>query len=568
MDYSGVAKQAAYIYCCVPFEGFTMATALWCTGLDPEFARIKVIQHQAMMYAKGIRGYEIEQTSDTTNIVERAKILSCFAKRVPKNVLKHGLPTDDELGLRPSAALMDICRLAGFPLEFLAHSSKPKYIQVQQYTKLFEAKKISALTRTSAQKCNRIMEPQFATRTGESTRFSISSVEIERAGEDDVSLLTSLRQQSSESSDSMSISTHPGSSSAPSMASQTSKNKVSSSFSSKVNSKTTRMTSKQSSRAHGNDECWQLCRDTAHILGTQLYAKVKDRTLPLLKFKNENDIAAFINEGFECHDLISGREIKNGAAKGLVGKPAPKNGRHTEVPEDDIEDLISLMFTALTIDQSNCAPNRLRRRQQTSIIGNIINSKRQKDGKLDISDTAFFYNHIAKVLDVKCDLAFTDKREMLRLLWLTYEQQKKHYINWEENLIKQGFGRAPRDANERARNGNVVFFDGALGRMLHIDEMGFHWDGAKNGIGGRVEAMYSNPMVPDAGEASQKSSDKVSILFGATYAGTAMPPLLVFPSKAKAPKMKKSMLDHLHQIEGMFGYSDLKKRKFNCVIGE
>jgi hypothetical protein len=28
------------------------------------------------------------------------------------------------------------------------------------------------------------------------------------------------------------------------------------------------------------------------------------------------------------------------------------------------------------------------------------------------------------------------------------------------------------------------------------------------------------------------------------------------------------MLDHLHQIEGVFGYSDLKKRKFNCVIGE
>jgi len=101
--------------------------------------------------------------------------------------------------------------------------------------------------------------------------------------------------------------------------------------------------------------------------------------------------------------------------------------------------------------------------------------------------------------------------------------------------------------------------------MLHIDEMGFHFDGSKNGIGGRVSLTYSDPSLPDPGEAIAKSSDKCSILFGATYDGQAIPPLIVFPNKAKNPKLSLRMLQLLHQIKGHFGYNE--QRYFNPVIG-
>lgn len=167
-------------------------------------------------------------------------------------------------------------------------------------------------------------------------------------------------------------------------------------------------------------------------------------------------------------------------------------------------------------------------------------------------------------MDVVCDLKVTDKREMLQILWLSYDQQKKHYLNWEHHLIDKGFGQEPRDGKERELHGNVVFFESSQRRMLHIDEMGFSFDGSKNGLGGRVAKVFSNPLIPDAGQADQKSGDKVSILFGANYEGETIPPMIVFLSKAKQPKAKMRMLEALHQIKGKFGYSH--KHTFNCVI--
>ena len=101
--------------------------------------------------------------------------------------------------------------------------------------------------------------------------------------------------------------------------------------------------------------------------------------------------------------------------------------------------------------------------------------------------------------------------------------------------------------------------------MIHIDEMGFSFDGSKNGVGGGPATHASNPDVADSGTAEQKSSAKVSILFGSTCAGEPLPVLIVFPSKAKNPKCEIQMLQNLHQIKGKFGYDE--ERHFNCLVG-
>ena len=102
--------------------------------------------------------------------------------------------------------------------------------------------------------------------------------------------------------------------------------------------------------------------------------------------------------------------------------------------------------------------------------------------------------------------------------------------------------------------------------MIHIDEMGFSYDGSKNGVGGRIATYFSNPFVPEAGVAVAKSSIKISVLFGATYANNPIPPMIIIPSKAKNPKIEKELLIHMHQIKGKCGYND--EKAFNCVIGK
>ena len=145
---------------------------------------------------------------------------------------------------------------------------------------------------------------------------------------------------------------------------------------------------------------------------------------------------------------------------------------------------------------------------QISTIGLIVNHKREAEGKLPIGDRGFFRRHIQRKLDYKSEVSFKDPREVLRLVWLTYEQQKKHYVNWEFHLIKSGFGREPENKKERNMYGNVIFHPGQLDRILHIDEMGFSFDGAKNGIGGRIPCYYSNPLIAEAGTDREKSSSE------------------------------------------------------------
>lgn len=62
-------------------------------------------------------------------------------------------------------------------------------------------------------------------------------------------------------------------------------------------------------------------------------------------------------------------------------------------------------------------------------------------------------------------------------------------INWEYYLVCKGFGWAPINDTEQKEHGHIVFFDDQKARILHIDEIGIMFDGAKKGIGG--ETWYS-----------------------------------------------------------------------------
>ena len=289
-------------------------------------------------------------------------------------------------------------------------------------------------------------------------------------------------------------------------------------------------------------------RDTAFILGSILYDRFQKDSLHLKHLQRADDIAASVNTLLKT-EVISGRQIKDAVKNGRVGKGVQKVGRNPKVTEEDAKDLASLVLSSSTIDQANCSTRRLQRTEYISIVGEIVNGKRINDGNDEIDDVTF-YKRIEKINAMQCEPSTTDKRELLCLMWLSYNKQKRHYMNWEKNLVDLGFARWPVDENERAELGYVVFKPGATSRILHIDEMGFSLDGSKNGVGGRPGTVLTNQKLPDGGEAVEKSSAKVSILFAANYDMQPLPLLIIFPSKAKEPGYKMEMICTLHQIKG------------------
>ena len=184
----------------------------------------------------------------------------------------------------------------------------------------------------------------------------------------------------------------------------------------------TRQTSKQASQDRSDKAQWEKVCEVAYKMGSILYKEVKDFDLKLLKFKSADDVADGINKLMGCLS-VSGRQIADGVRAGIIGsKPKNRKGRKAQTPEDDISDLFNLLFSANTIDQVNCSAQRMNRSQQMSAIGSILNEKRQKDGHSEMNDSSFFRSHILPKLDQKSLVSKTDKRDLLCILWLTYEQ--------------------------------------------------------------------------------------------------------------------------------------------------
>jgi len=291
---------------------------------------------------------------------------------------------------------------------------------------------------------------------------------------------------------------------------------------------------------------------------------LKEKDINLAHLNSADEIAQEVNQMFQC-DLVSGRGISDTVANGDVGKSPPKQGCPYRIDDETMKDIAMLHFTAQTIDQVNGVSDRLRRTECASVIGSIVNEKLKRNNEPELNDQQF-YKRIMKEKALNTAVKKPDKRELLRIRWLTYERQKKHYEGWEKMLVDKKFARLPTNDEEREEFGHVVFLQYALSRMFHCDEMGFSFDGSKNGVGGRQGTVESNGDIPDGGEEVAKSSQKVSILAAATYDNEPFPLLIVIPSVATIPRCNLRMLQNLHQVEGKFGYKE--KRQFNCLIGK
>jgi hypothetical protein len=314
----------------------------------------------------------------------------------------------------------------------------------------------------------------------------------------------------------------------------------------------TRRTTNEKQTARTEEQAWIDIRSISYKVGSIIYDGVQRGRCPLKKFSSAENIVHEVNNLFGC-ETISGGDLRRSYRDNNTAKSPPRQGPATRIDDDAFALIAQLVFTCQTIEQVNCTPNRLKRPQLISEVGAIVNAKLKADNKDELNEVRFF-ECIQLALSREVVLTAADPRELLRAMWLTYENQNLNHIRWEQTVVDLGFGRLAASDIQRKEHGNVVLYPGQAQRIVQVDEMGFSSDGSKNGMGGHPGALLSNANVPETGTPVNKSSGRTSWLFGVNFADEALPPLAVFASSAVTPKFKGHYLRNMHQVEGVFGF--------------
>lgn len=178
-----------------------------------------------------------------------------------------------------------------------------------------------------------------------------------------------------------------------------------------------------------------------------------------------------------------------------------------------------------------------------------------------MSDAKFYYRVEREIAHLQ-DLNKSNTRESLRLLWLTYHSQLKHFKNWEQFAVDKGFARNLRPGEDPKEKGYIVWKEEALHRVLQFDEMAIALDGSDDSIGGREPRIpTARGMEGDGSQAHEKSGTSMTVMFGINFAGEALPPLLIFPTRGKDPKNYKMRVEfalNLPQLKAQYGFSSVR----------
>ena len=178
-----------------------------------------------------------------------------------------------------------------------------------------------------------------------------------------------------------------------------------------------------------------------------------------------------------------------------------------------------------------------------------------------------FYRRIELSLCRKQNLVAPDKRESIRVHWLTHTAQKLNYERWEECAVELGFARLPRHEEDTGGQ-HIVWFEDQPRRVLNLDEMSLSLDCSSTRGAGRPASVPMAIGVHGDGDPSPKSSDKCTVIFGMNFASEAMPPHIQFPTKATDSsrfKLHAAPLVSLRQVQGRFGYP--QSRWFDTGFG-
>ena len=274
----------------------------------------------------------------------------------------------------------------------------------------------------------------------------------------------------------------------------------------------------------------EVILNTSHRMGTILRETVIKKENPLIRFKTADMVANEINQMFGI-ELLTGTRLLNDVKKGRVGEPPIKKGREPTIPEEEMKDLAELFFTMVAIEQTNADINRLNRPEESSLLDQIVNERQRDRNQPEISAISL-YKRIEKENYCRLDVDIVDKRDAIRVAWLTYQKLLKNHINFERLAVERGHARMPRGERERHQKGHVVFHDPYAERYTTFDEAKITLDGKDEDGGGRPVVPHTSREVSESGVNTEHSGN-VSTIMMATIGDEAAPFMVVYPTRAK-----------------------------------
>ena len=314
-----------------------------------------------------------------------------------------------------------------------------------------------------------------------------------------------------------------------------------------------RQTSTQAQKSRQYIEKEKKTRALGFKIGTTLYNEKLKGNNEVKHLQTVDEIADGINRllGIE---VICGNEIKKAVAQNRIGVGPAQLGRPTELPSDEIEDLAILFFSISSIEQAN-AGKRLKRPQLVSLLDQIVNEKRRREGKKELNSTHLYKHHIEPLNSLRQDVNPVDRREFIRVLWLTYRNLSENYARWEDACIQEGFARYAETEEELQEHGKMVFFGGKYSNLfMNFDEMQLSLDQNSERPGGRPADMPTNPSISDPGEGQHKSGAYCTIV--ASIIGNEPGiPLFIFPTQAKSGHVNvhAKRFESFPQIQAKYG---------------
>ena len=115
-------------------------------------------------------------------------------------------------------------------------------------------------------------------------------------------------------------------------------------------------------------------RSAAYKIGAKAYSLNKQGRLKLKKFSGgANKVATEVNSWFEC-ELISGRDIEKSYRDRRVGQSPPRRGKPPIISREVFSYICDAVYSANSIDQANCDPNRMDRVKMRELICSIVNT--------------------------------------------------------------------------------------------------------------------------------------------------------------------------------------------------
>jgi hypothetical protein len=302
-------------------------------------------------------------------------------------------------------------------------------------------------------------------------------------------------------------------------------------------------------------------RSIAFQVSTILVKKYKDKKLNWF-----GSVAAIVNavNSFVANldGAVSTREVIKAVHEDRIGKPPIKQGTKGKLPPGAFDALCDLTFSISAITQHN-GDEALTRPEIINMIDSIVSPYFEEKSTMGMNKRTL-HDRIQTRNATRMNVATRNRRENLRWRWFTFNNQLKHYINFEKFSVEAGFASWATDEQYETTGQKTIWTTEQRARYINVDEISFSLGYGDNGVGGREPMKFTVDGIRDSGEEEQKSSFKCTLLFGMNGRDEALPPLIILPSAAANPRIKKALLSRMPQVEGMYGLTE--KKKYSCWI--